>query len=129
MKPAPLPERHRPAHPEVFPPGHDPVIVFITVCTAARKEILARPEAMGCLVCAWRDAADWLVGRFVLMPDHVHLFCTPAHDKVPPVLNWVKYWKSLASRRWPRQEERPLWQVDCWDRKLRREESYAAKWR
>jgi len=30
------------------------------------------------LLCSvWREATAWLVGRYVIMPDHVHLFAAP----------------------------------------------------
>lgn len=31
----------------------------------------------------WRDAHlrhGWAIGRYVIMPDHVHFFCRPEHD-------------------------------------------------
>lgn len=44
-----------------------------------------------------------------------------------PPLVWVRYWKSLVSRRWPWPHEHPIWQRDCWDTQLRGAESYEAK--
>ena len=32
------------------------------------------------------------------MPDHIHLFCSPAVLTAPDVKAWVGYWKSLVSR-------------------------------
>ena len=69
-----------------------------------------------------------MVGRYVIMPDHIHLFCAPAAENVPDVKRWVKYWKSMVSRLWPRPNERPVWQRSFWDTQLRRGESYASKW-
>jgi REP element-mobilizing transposase RayT len=62
------------------------------------------------------------------MPDHIHLFCSPA--EVPPesIRSWIKYWKALVSKRWPHPEEHPVWQQDGWDTQLRQGESYATKW-
>jgi len=54
-------------------------------------------------------------------------FCAPG-DPTVPLKAWVKYWKSMASRRWPRREEQPIWQKDFWDTQLRRDESYMEKW-
>jgi putative transposase len=62
------------------------------------------------------------------MPDHLHLFCAPT-ALVPQTLeSWIRFWKSVAARRWPRREEAPIWQRHFWDRQLRRGESYDAKW-
>ncbi len=49
-------------------------IVFLTVCTDKKKSILARPEIHDLMRKAWQEADHWLVGRYVLMPDHIHLF-------------------------------------------------------
>jgi putative transposase len=40
--------------------------------------------------------------------------------------NWVRYWKSLFSKRNGNRAQR--WQPNHWDTRLRREESYDAKW-
>jgi REP element-mobilizing transposase RayT len=104
------------------------VIVFVTVCTAARKMILARDEIRELLCRVWTRANGWCVGRYVVMPDHVHLFCAPATVNAPPLDRWVAFWKSRASQQWPRPDEHPIWQKSFWDIQLRRGESYEAKW-
>jgi REP element-mobilizing transposase RayT len=76
---------------------------------------------------AWRKANAWIVGRYVIMPDHVHLFCAPVRADVP-LGKWIKYWKSLVTRSWQDASEKPIWQLDFFDRQLRHDESYAAKW-
>ena len=89
---------------------------------------MARPEIHELLAGIWLDATDWIVGRYALMPDHLHLFCTPAKMDSIPLKNWVRYWKSRSTREWPHSHEKPIWQADFWDRQLRRAESYAQKW-
>ena len=103
-------------------------IIFLTVCTANRKPILARDDVHDLLCAAWLAADTWLVGRYVVMPDHVHLFCSPNQIDPSPLQNWVQFWKSWSSRRWPRLAEQPVWQKSCWDTQLRRGESYEDKW-
>ena len=120
--------RKRPAHMPLVEMGTRSLIVYLTVCTRNRKPVLARCDAQACLLNAWREAANWLVGRYVLMPDHLHLFCAPATFPPEPIRAWCKYWKTLASKTWPQQNERPLWQTDGWDRQLRQGESYREKW-
>ena len=122
------PQRKIPAHFPVFEKGNLSSIVFLTVCTKDRKPILANNDVHDVLLRAWRDADEWSVGKYVIMPDHIHLFCGPAKFEYPGLKKWVKYWKTMASRRWPRPGEHPIWQVDSWDRQLRRGESYSAKW-
>jgi len=104
------------------------VIVFVTLCTAKRKRILARADVVQLLTDAWHASDHWLVGRFIILPDHVHLFCAPGRDDALSVKRWIAFWKSYVSKRWPRAEEQPIWQQDCWDTQLRRGENYGAKW-
>jgi putative transposase len=79
------------------------------------------------IVDAWQKANVWLAGRYVIMPDHIHLFSAPNTFPMKPLQQWVKYWKSLASLSWPRPNNYPLWQRDSWDTQLRRHESYDSK--
>ncbi len=122
-----LPDRHRPAH--LLPiETEDPLIIFITVCTKNRRPLLACDDAHGLIREAWEVAKLWQVGRYVIMPDHLHLFAAPAVRPVESVRKWTSYWKSHVSRHWPQRTEQPLWQTDIWDTQLRAAESYSAKW-
>ncbi len=117
-------------------PGHFPTVerhnsadvLLVTVCTKNRKQILANQAVCDLLQRVWREAKSWQVGRFVLMPDHLHLFCSPAEIPARSVQQWVKLWKAAASRQWPRPTDQPVWQVDFWDRQLRRGEHYGERW-
>lgn len=120
--------RKHPAHMPPVERHNEPIIIFLTVCTDDRKEILATTETSAAIVSAWRQAGRWLVGRYVIMPDHIHLFCAPATIEFEPLKLWVRYWKNEASKHWPRIAEHPIWQRDFWDTQLRRHESYAEKW-
>jgi len=122
------PRRRTPAHLPVVQRFNRSVVVFVTVCTARRARILARDRAHQLLLAAWQEARLWRVGRYVVMPDHIHLFCSPGEWDCLAVGQWVNYWKSIVSRRWPWPEEKPIWQKSFWDRQLRTGESYAAKW-
>ncbi|MBI5496720.1 MAG: hypothetical protein HY904_17030 [Deltaproteobacteria bacterium] len=100
------------------------MIVFLTVCTRAREPWLSTQENHQLLRAVWAQAASWLVGRYVVMPDHLHLFAAPnggAHS----LEAWVAFWKSLFSRRCGMGGR---WQRDHWDTRLRHGESYASKW-
>jgi REP element-mobilizing transposase RayT len=107
--------------------GNQPTIVFVTVCTAWRKRILADDTAANTIVVAWHAALAWMVGRYVILPDHIHLFCSPQWGGIS-LVQWVRYWRSFASRRWPRREDQPIWQANFWDTQLRHADSYEAKW-
>jgi putative transposase len=83
-------------------------IIFLTVCTRNRKRILANSEVVVLLRDSWHEANSWMVGRFIVMPDHLHLFCAPVENLPRPLSHWVRYWKTVASRRWPRPQEQPV---------------------
>jgi putative transposase len=120
--------RKHPAHQPIYEQFNTPIIVFLTVCTKERKSILANSETHVLLLEAWRAAGAWLVGRYVIMPDHLHLFRAPTEHDSLPITNWITFWKSYAARRWPRASESPVWQRHFWDRQLRHSESYDEKW-
>lgn len=124
MQDSVLHERHRPAH-GVQISLTEPVIVWLTVCTRNRQSWLNCDEAHERLVTVWRNADAWLVGRYMLMPDHLHLFCAP-RDLEISLDAWVKYWKSQFTKQAKRPEWR--WQTGHWDTRLRRHESYTEKW-
>ncbi len=70
----PEPGRKHPAHMPAVKRHNEPIIVFLTVCSKDRKRIFACSDAAEAILDAWRDAKSWRVGRYVLMPDHIHLF-------------------------------------------------------
>jgi REP element-mobilizing transposase RayT len=123
-----FPERRKLPHLPLREQPNRSAIVLITVCTARRRHLLANPEVATLLTDIWRQTESWLIGRFVLLPDHLHAFCTPASANAPSLAQWVKYWKALAARRWPRPDERPIWQQGFWDRQLRGGEHYSRRW-
>ena len=107
--------------------AHQTTIVFVTMCVEKRRPLLARPEVVALLLDCWRMADHWLVGRWVAMPDHLHLFCAPAY--LPTSLqSWARYWRTQVARRWPHRSERPIWQRDFFDRQLRSGKSYHQEW-
>jgi putative transposase len=48
-------------------------ILLVTVCTKYRREILANPTAHALLREAWQTYNDFPVGRYVILPNHIHL--------------------------------------------------------
>jgi REP-associated tyrosine transposase len=117
-------------HPIHLPPDEVPnrsIIIFVTVCTKNRRKILATSGAHEALLESWKSATAWLVGRYVILPDHVHLFCAPGGLEAPPLERWIQYWKSLFTKQF-RLRSDTVWQRHHWDRQLRRGESYDEKW-
>lgn len=86
--------------------------------------MLATPEMHRLLRESWQKACNWLVGRYVVMPDHVHFFCAPGTNPPEPLPSWISYWKRQAAF----AAGGSFWQKNYWDTQLRQHDSYAAKW-
>jgi REP element-mobilizing transposase RayT len=119
-----LPKRKRPAH-GVLRPSSKPVIVFDTFCAHKRAPYLANDECHQILLEVWQEASAWIVGRYVVMPDHIHLFAAPASEEVE-YESWVSYWRRQFSLQYKSAGHRM--QTNHWDRRLRNGESYQEKW-
>ena len=113
------------AHPPPVQRHNQPTVLHVTVCTAGRQKILATAEVQAVLVDAWRAAAHWLTGRYVIMPDHLHFFCVPGVIDYPPVRRWAGFWKRLVGKREPALA--CIFQEDCWDTQMRSREHYEEK--
>lgn len=71
------------------------------MCTKDRRAMLARDEVTKILSEEWRAAHErhsWAVGRYVIMPDHVHFFCRPELG-APRLSEFIGAWKSWTSRK------------------------------
>ena len=117
-------DRRRPAS-GLYVFTNEPTIVFLTVCTRDRKAWVANEKVDRLITSAWKLADAWVVGRYVLMPDHIHLFCAPG-ERPLPLERWVRFWKSCYSRL--DRDRAHRWQGHHWDTRLRRRESYDEKW-
>ena len=122
------PQRKRPAHFPTVTVGFRSIIIFLTVCTRYRKPLLANDEAAQLVIGSWQAANFWRVGRYVIMPNHIHLFCAPNTSSPQPLKKWIEYWRNQVTRTWPHRTQIPIWQREFWDRQLRRSDSYAEKW-
>ncbi|MGH8020013.1 MAG: REP-associated tyrosine transposase [Opitutaceae bacterium] len=125
-----LPDRRRPLHFPAVEFDNRSIIYFVTVCTKERATVLGTAEAHDLIIDAWKEARAFLVGRYVIMPDHVHFFCSPGTWPPAPLGRWMAFWKSCVARRWPvpAPVSGKLWQRDFWDTQLRLGDSYSAKW-
>ena len=99
--------------------------VFLTVCTNRRERWLTDLSVMRSLHSIWKDEATaWLVNDYLLMPDHLHLFCAP-HDTNFSIEQWMGFWKDRLSKTNYRTGR---FQTGGFHHRLRRGESYSEKW-
>lgn len=128
MDECPYPSRKHPAHFQMADKFGCSNIVFVTVCSKVRKKIFAFEDIHNLMVSSWGKAEKWKIGKYMIMPDHIHFFCACSSFENSSLKSWIKYWKSEVSLHWPQKEEQPIWQQDFWDTKLRSGEKYVIKW-
>jgi REP element-mobilizing transposase RayT len=102
----------------------------VTPCTYRRRRLLAAAAVNASFIqFAERAYAEpnIAVGRYVIMPDHVHLFVTGPDDF--DLGRWVGILKTSLAKSVAREKTlEPLWQRRFFDHVLRSEESYGQKW-
>jgi putative transposase len=118
------PVRHNPA-PGVHIDLGRSNIVFLTVTTLKRKPWLANSAAHQLLRQTWSEATAWLVGDYLLMPDHLHMFCAP-RDLNFTIETWIAYWK----REFNLKHHRADWKFQSrgWHHRIRNGENHSNKW-
>jgi REP element-mobilizing transposase RayT len=101
-------------------------LYFVTFATRDRRSI----RSLDCAELAFQryarcaiDKLDVAVGRYVIMPDHVHLFVRGGRNFT--LSTWVGGLKRAIS---VTLESPRLWQPGFFDHILRSDESYAQKW-
>ena len=100
-------------------------IVFVTVCSRQREKTLANGAVHKALLQAWSKADRWMIGAYVIMPDHIHFFCS-ATDISSAIEPWITFWKREFRR--ALGADAPRFQIDSFHHRLRGDESYAQKW-
>lgn len=105
-------------------------LYFVTFCTHRRRKLLATNSVNDALVeFAIRAKAEHCiaVGRYVIMPDHLHLFVRGTNDF--RLSQWVGTLKQYLAKTIALTEgSQPIWQRGFFDHLLRSEESYGQKW-
>lgn len=107
-------------------------VYFITTSTHDRLRVLDRDTAHSIFRAEWLAAESrhgWQVGRYVIMPDHVHFFCC-ATATAKPLAEFLQRWKEWTAKALltSLSLHPPLWQHRFFDHLLRSDESYAEKW-
>jgi len=122
--PTKLPNRRHPAK-GVFIFLGQATIVFVTVCSRHREKNLANTTVHNALLRAWNNADRWMIGAYMIMPDHIHFFCSPT-DIDLAIEPWITFWKREFRR--TLGADAPRLQIDSFHHRLRGEERYTEKW-
>jgi putative transposase len=105
-------------------------LYFVTFNTYERLPLLARPEIRETFraFCSRAIERNIAVGRYVLMPNHAHLFVALPEEGMA-LERWIQALKSIIGKRLLTLGfQKPHWQEGFFDRLLRSHDSYSEKW-
>src|SRR6476620_408151 len=103
---------------------------FVTFNTHERRRLLAGSDIHDafCSFCERAEEHDVAVGRYVIMPDHIHLFVAMPATGIT-LSEWVHALKTVLGKNLLRLGfQKPHWQEGFFDHVLRSAESYSQKW-
>ena len=104
---------------------------FVTFNTSSRAPLLARAEihnVFRAFAHKAHEKYDIAVGRYVLMPDHAHLFVALPSTGLT-LSKWIQSLRSVVGKELLRLGfQKPHWQEGFFDHLLRNSESYSEKW-
>jgi putative transposase len=118
------PPRLEPLFSSVYP------FFFVTFNTHNRLRLLARTEVHEIFrsFCIRAEEHDVAVGRYVIMPDHVHLFVAIPATGIT-LSEWIHALRTVIGKQLLRLGiQKPHWQEGFFDHVLRSAESYSQKW-
>ena len=104
-------------------------LYFVTLNTWKRHPLLAN-ESVHEAFCSYAHKnrkRGYAVGRYVIMPDHIHLFIRVGGDL--RLVQYIRLMKQNLTLRIRRDEDgERIWQPGFFDHVMRNSESYAEKW-
>jgi putative transposase len=105
---------------------YDPPLYFVTFNTHRRKRVLANSKVLRQFLEFARAGEERgiAVGRYVIMPDHIHLFVSNNSER--DLSQWVRLLKRYVSK--AIKSPPPHWQKGFFDHLIRSSESYSEKW-
>jgi putative transposase len=105
---------------------YDPPLYFVTFNVHDRRRLLANARVHRQFVDFAKAglARGIAVGRYVIMPDHIHLFVCGTIDF--SLVQWIRLLKRTLST--VLSAAPPHWQKGFFDHLIRHSESYAGKW-
>jgi len=102
---------------------YDPPLYFVTFNTYKRQKLLTNTHVHNALICFSHQGEVLGIGRYVIMPDHVHLFVRGNLDFA--LRHWVRMLKRVLSR--VIAVAPPHWQKGFFDHLIRHSESDVEK--
>jgi putative transposase len=106
---------------------YDSPLFFVTACTLYRQKFPSLDETHAAFLLYGKRAQCFniAVGRYVIMPDHIHFFVRGSHDFI--LSDWMKGLKRGIANRLSSLGKNFRWQPGFFDHLLRNDESYDQK--
>jgi putative transposase len=106
---------------------YDPPLYFVTLCTKDRRKLLATQQVHSALIKYGQVGGDrgFAMGRYVIMPDHIHLFASDTLDFDLGIR--VRGLKRVVAAA-VSGGRIAIWQRGFFDHVIRNSESYSQKW-
>jgi putative transposase len=105
-------------------------LYFVTFCTHERQLLRAKDEVHTAFIAFAKRAElnfNVAVGRYVIMPDHVHLFVRGDDNfRLGPWIGALK--QALGKAAMLSRAKVQIWEEGFFDHVLRSDESYSQKW-
>jgi putative transposase len=101
---------------------------FITVCAHMQQNVFQRDEVAELMVATfqkYRDAGEYELHEYVVMPNHIHLLLSLKHENLGRVVQFIKGGFSHALH----QHESAIgavWQQRYYERRIRDDNEFAA---
>ena len=107
---------------------YDAPLFFVTACTLYRRPFPSLPTAFDAFnaYAIRAQSFDIAVGRYVIMPDHLHVFVCGPHNFL--LAEWMKGLKRAVSNAFRLASASLRWQPGFFDHLIRNDESYGEKW-
>jgi len=120
------PKANRPPCLDFLHQSHSEPLFFVTFNTKRRVPILATPAVHERFIAFGLEAErrGISVGRYAIMPEHVHLFVRGGPDFI--LNKWIQMLRRCLSQ--AITAPMPHWQEGFFDHLLRHDESYTQKW-
>ena len=106
---------------------YDPPLYLVTLCTTNRRKCLAIQPVHSALIKYGQIGKQrgFALGRYVIMPDHIHLFVSGTLDFNLGI--WVRGLKRVVAAAVTGGRIN-IWQRGFFDHVIRNSESYSQKW-
>ncbi len=79
------------------------LMTSVTVKVKSGTSRLTIPQISSLLTDVWHSTNSWLVWKYLIMPDSIHILCRPSLVSAISVKKWIGFWKKQIEVNWPQE--------------------------